>query len=75
MTKTQRIKFLDKEHMSSSEDEKKFEKLNKIAGKYKKEEVYGKFKSPMLGNMSASSESEEEKRQADDESEEDLNQL
>jgi hypothetical protein len=58
--------------MTSSDDEKKFEKLNKIAGKYKKEEVYGKFKSPLLGNMSASSEEEEEEKK-EDESDMDLN--
>jgi hypothetical protein len=41
---------LDENHLSSSDEDKRFEKLNKIAGKYKKEEVFTKFRSPLLGN-------------------------
>ena len=37
MSRTMRVKELDNKHMSSSDEDKKFEKLNKIAGKYKKE--------------------------------------
>lgn len=52
--------MVEKDHLSSSDDDKKFEKLNKLAGKYKKEEVFTKFKSPFLGNVNASSEDEED---------------
>ncbi len=44
------VQKLDEDKLSSSEDEKRFEKLNKIAGKYKVDEVFPKFKSPMLDN-------------------------
>ena len=35
---TVRIKRVEEDHLVSSEDEKKFEKLNKIAGKYRKDD-------------------------------------
>jgi hypothetical protein len=44
----------------SSDDDKKFEKLSKIAGKYRKEERYLKFKSPFLGNVESSNDEAEE---------------
>ena len=37
MTRTFRIKKIDNEHLSSSDEDKRFQKLSKIAGKYKKE--------------------------------------
>ena len=40
---------MDRDHLSSSDEDIRFTRLNKLAGKYKKEEVFGKFKSPMLG--------------------------
>ena len=60
MSRTQRVLQLDQQHLSSDDEDKRFEKLSKIAGKYKKEEVFTKFKSPMLGNQSESSGSERE---------------
>ncbi len=42
--------------MSSSEEEKNFERLNKIAGKYKKNEVFNKFRSHQLAGDSSEDE-------------------
>jgi len=50
MNKTWRIKKIDSIHMASSEDDVRFQKLNKIAGKYRKDEKFGRFKSPFLAN-------------------------
>eukprot|EP00349_Pseudokeronopsis_sp_Brazil_P005449 CAMPEP_0202966986 /NCGR_PEP_ID=MMETSP1396-20130829/11693_1 /ASSEMBLY_ACC=CAM_ASM_000872 /TAXON_ID= /ORGANISM="Pseudokeronopsis sp., Strain Brazil" /LENGTH=74 /DNA_ID=CAMNT_0049691523 /DNA_START=1 /DNA_END=222 /DNA_ORIENTATION=- len=46
--RTGMIRELDERLENSSEEDERFHKLNKLAGKYKKEEVFGKFKSPML---------------------------
>jgi len=50
MNKTWKIKQIDSIHMASSEDDSRFAKLNKIAGKYRKDEKFGKFKSPFLAS-------------------------
>lgn len=42
--------MLNDQHKSSSDEDVRFDKLTKIAGKYKKEEVFTKFKSAFLGN-------------------------
>lgn len=74
MNRTGMIKKLDDEHEdNSSEEDERFHKLNKLAGKYKKEEVFGKFKSPMLvgsihGSSESDEESEEEEKEEDEES-------
>ena len=37
MRRTVRVQMLDNQHLTSSDDEQNFAKLNKIAGKYKKD--------------------------------------
>jgi len=63
MGRTGMIQKLDQEHGDSSDEDERFQKLNKLAGKYKKEEVFGKFKSPMLMGSEHNSSEEEESKQ------------
>ena len=70
MSKSMRVHMLNLEHLSSSEEDVRFDKLTKIAGKYKKEEEFGKFKSQFLENQSESSEDENEDEQNNNDEEE-----
>ncbi len=63
MGRTGMIQKLDHDHANSSGEDERFNKLNKMAGKYKKEEVFGKFKSKMLVGSEEGSADEEVKNE------------
>jgi hypothetical protein len=66
MTRTMRLHKIDRDNIMNSEEDSRFGRLNKLAGKSRKEDVFGRFKSPMIFGDEVPMSEESKQSQFDD---------